>query len=802
MKKFIALSLLFAGLVFAQTGMQGGSDGLHQVNANTLGQWNFSFGLGGDFALDSWALSRGGQFTDENGKEHSFNADDASLSGNVNLGIGLLSFWDIGASLPFYYDHANSDNGTKASDAMWSSGLGDVDVWTKFRVPFDNKFFLGIATLFEMYVPSGTDGAGVRPRHVWYLDDEGVTSAYSGEGIALSATLALTFDFAKLGVPLRWNMSGGFLKTLAHDAANTVTYATGLNIVANNALDFFLEFSGEMRVEKTKYPRDPMVDPMLITPGFRAHFGDHVDLTAGLDISTRLFKNLDYDASEERDGCDQYTVRFNKDGASASYCYVSTPLIAGSVALVWRFGARQKSIDEPQIITKSEKIAEKQSMDSDGDGVPDAKDHCPYTKAGVSVDSLGCGIDSDGDGVLDENDQCPNTPKGLPVDANGCVGDTDNDGVKDDIDQCPSTPMGFSVDSLGCPMDVDGDGVADALDRCPNTAAGITVGEDGCPLDSDKDGVADFMDKCPKTMVGALVDSLGCPMDTDNDGVYDGIDQCPNTRTGVRIDSVGCELDFDHDGVPDGVDRCPNTPAGYKVDSLGCVQDEDKDGVPDMVDKCPNTKAGITVDSVGCPLDFDKDGVPDQLDQCPNTKLGARVDSLGCEKDSDHDGVPDGLDKCPDTKKGVPVDSVGCSLDSDGDYVPDYKDNCPGTPKGISVDAKGCPASKKEDFEALGRRFTFKGKSAELAKGSNSAVIDVANLMKKVPTLKIEIQGYVGGSGNAEKNMKLAQDRAESVKKAIMAKGIEADRMRTTGFSGEDVAKKPGKPERIELTSF
>lgn len=102
----------------------------------------------------------------------------------------------------------------------------------------------------------------------------------------------------------------------------------------------------------------------------------------------------------------------------------------------------------------------------------------------------------------------------------------------------------------------------------------------------------------------------------------------------------------------------------------------------------------------------------------------------------------------------------------------------------------------------MGRRFTFKGKSAELAKGSNSAVIDVAELMKKAPTLNIEIQGYVGGKGNAEKNLKLAQDRAESLKNALIAKGVDAKRLRTTGFSGDDVTKKPGKIERIELVAF
>jgi len=58
--------------------------------------------------------------------------------------------------------------------------------------------------------------------------------------------------------------------------------------------------------------------------------------------------------------------------------------------------------------------------DSDGDGVPDSRDRCPGTPAGVRVDSSGCPIDSDGDGVIDGRDKCPDTPKGEKVDADGC----------------------------------------------------------------------------------------------------------------------------------------------------------------------------------------------------------------------------------------------------------------------------------------------------------------------------------------------------------------------------------------------
>jgi OOP family OmpA-OmpF porin len=92
------------------------------------------------------------------------------------------------------------------------------------------------------------------------------------------------------------------------------------------------------------------------------------------------------------------------------------------------------------------------------------------------------------------------------------VVDSDNDGVPDSRDKCPGTPAGVAVDKDGCPFDSDKDGVPDYLDKCPGTPAGVAVDNDGCPPDSDKDGVPDYLDKCPGTPAGTAVDKDGCPI--------------------------------------------------------------------------------------------------------------------------------------------------------------------------------------------------------------------------------------------------------------------------------------------------
>ena len=101
------------------------------------------------------------------------------------------------------------------------------------------------------------------------------------------------------------------------------------------------------------------------------------------------------------------------------------------------------------------------------------------------------GADSDADGVPDSRDRCAASPAGVPVDpANGCTveqagADDDGDGVPNLNDQCASTPANDDPNSNGCgasQRDGDGDGIPDASDACPSTPPGSSVGESGCPL--------------------------------------------------------------------------------------------------------------------------------------------------------------------------------------------------------------------------------------------------------------------------------------------------------------------------------
>lgn len=758
-----------AGMSFAQAGIAGGSDGMHQMTAKTLGQWGFLVGTGGNISIDAWSLSRGGAYTGPDGKQYSFNDWDASLSGNIHAAVGLADILDVGFNLPLYYEHANSDGGPAGKSGMWATSRGDLDAWLKIRAPFDENMVFSMAGVFDLYVPTGEVGVGVRPRHAWYLDGQGYTHPLTADEWAMGANLVFTVDLSKVNVPLRWNGHVGYVYAFGEGHANTLLYGTGLNYLPVSWMDAFVEFSGEFRVEDTKYPRDPMVDPMLLTPGLRFHLPAGIDLAVGLDVAVRALQNFTFDYAEEMKGCGNYVLNYvDEHNETSSYCYTSTPLYAGTALLTWRFGGVK-------------------NHDEDGDGVPDEKDQCAHTLEKAVVDSVGCPIDSDKDGAVDGYDVCPNTPAGVVI------------------------------DSVGCPMDSDGDGVFDGLDKCVDTKAGTKVDSTGCePVaqeeDFDKDGVSDIMDRCPNTPAGVKVDSTGCPevvrVDTDKDGVMDDFDKCPDTKEGVAVDSTGCPMDTDKDGIPDDMDKCPNTKAGYAVDSTGCPLDADKDGVNDNLDKCPDTPAGMSVDMNGCPLDFDKDGIPDDFDKCPNTKEGIVVDSIGCALDTDKDGVPNGLDKCENTEKGISVDSTGCPLDTDHDGVPDHKDKCVYTLEGVKVDAKGCPLNKKEDLNQLKKGIQFESNSTKLTKDSYGTLNDIVGLLKKIPSANLEVQGHTDSVGKAEANKKLSQGRAQTVVDYLIKQGVDPSRLKAVGFGSEKPLAENGsrhgrkQNRRVELVPF
>ncbi len=102
--------------------------------------------------------------------------------------------------------------------------------------------------------------------------------------------------------------------------------------------------------------------------------------------------------------------------------------------------------------------------DSDGDGIADATDNCPFVANANQADANNDGIgsactDTDHDGRIDLNDNCPSTFNPAQI-------DTDSDGTGDACDSGEGEGGGGDGDD----GDTDGDGVLDNSDNCPGVA--------------------------------------------------------------------------------------------------------------------------------------------------------------------------------------------------------------------------------------------------------------------------------------------------------------------------------------------
>jgi hypothetical protein len=296
--------------------------------------------------------------------------------------------------------------------------------------------------------------------------------------------------------------------------------------------------------------------------------------------------------------------------------------------------------------------------------------------------------------------------------------------------------------------------------------------------DRDHDGVYDVNDKCPDQPEDrdGFRDDDGCPdTDNDNDGIADAQDKCPNDAEDLDQvdDEDGCpDPDNDKDGIPDLNDPCPNAAEDGqgKRPKDGCpstAEDSDGDGVNDKIDKCvddPEDRDGFQDDD-GCPeLDNDNDGIPDNFDGCPNDAEDPDgfEDEDGCpDPDNDHDGYVDAEDKCP-----LQAETLNGNKDEDGCPDPGAEIVHLIAGERITVD------------DRLG--FTTKGGKAALRDASLRAVNLVALVVRghaDIKKLRVEVRSE--GVPKEE-----TQARADAVKAALVAKGVDAGRIEAVGMGG------------------
>lgn len=304
--------------------------------------------------------------------------------------------------------------------------------------------------------------------------------------------------------------------------------------------------------------------------------------------------------------------------------------------------------------------------DSDGDGVTDELDLCPFAPADDCT-----ATDQDGDGCEDANDETPQLPGGVCT----CPGDADCDGTRN----------GADLD-----YDSDGDGQANGSDPCPlhpandcnapPTASGWTLSSEGWWISGTLSeagmtpaagvGSGGFDVSGPIGVTGWYID--GTTIVLYLDGTFSSLDR-PVLYYSPPAGSGGSLSDADGDGCCDMCDLQPNhpNPAGSLCINYG----------PCAGSNACDSESGGFVDADGNPLGpF-------------STALGGGSKSMWCPyPELPNCGLPPpppppppcyppGVGGCPCPAGGGGPGGCGpppppppCSSDLDGDGVADCND--------------------------------------------------------------------------------------------------------------------------------
>jgi outer membrane protein OmpA-like peptidoglycan-associated protein len=79
----------------------------------------------------------------------------------------------------------------------------------------------------------------------------------------------------------------------------------------------------------------------------------------------------------------------------------------------------------------------------------------------------------------------------------------------------------------------------------------------------------------------------------------------------------------------------------------------------------------------------------------------------------------------------------------------------------------------------------FDTNKSELRSGANFTIDKLAAFLAEYPTRKVQIEGFTDSTGGAEYNRRLSERRAEAVRNALVAKGIDPGRIMTRGYGVE-----------------
>lgn len=214
----------------------------------------------------------------------------------------------------------------------------------------------------------------------------------------------------------------GFGGVFARTASSRTGLEVGLFRNAINSSNSSGDDQGGVMVDLVQQYTFGRLQPYIF--GGIGAVGESVGPAEGVFLGLELGGGLLFDLSRDlalRTGISAMSVR-NDEHSSEQDSYVDFRL---NVGLLFGMGSPAPAAAPVARL-----------VDSDGDGLTDAKDACPSTPASTAD---GCPpaapaapvvqTDSDNDGVYDAQDECSGTLEGLKVDARGCAVETETQSI-------------------------------------------------------------------------------------------------------------------------------------------------------------------------------------------------------------------------------------------------------------------------------------------------------------------------------------------------------------------------------------